>query len=246
MKPDLVRIAVAAALAGAAMQSHAAIVYYSDWAYGNSWNNTVNVSAPNHNGAAGGFKGSVDFSAAEEALGFKDILNDKFISYCVEITESFSGFPSAHMSAYDVVSASAYSAWGTTKANRLGQLVSYAKSNASLVDTAGESTSLQLAIWNVIYESGADNSITTGGFKETSSSRFDGYADKLLTDSHAWQNTYDLYVLTKSGSQDFLLLRERGSGSTTGVGTVPEPSSLALVFAAFGALGLASRRRPKA
>lgn len=245
MKQDIVRIAVAVVLGGAATLSQAATVYFSDWAYGDSWGNTVDVGVPNYsNVPTGGFKGSVTFNNTEKSAGFSDILNNNFISYCVELTESFYGFPSAQMTGYDVVSANSYSTWDTAKATRLGQLVSYVKSNSQLVDTKDESTSLQLAIWNVVYDLATDNSVLTGNFKEkTVGGRFNAYANKLLTDSLNAVNKYDVFVLTKTSSQDFLLLREKGGSTTTGVGNVPEPSSLALAFAALGALGFASRRR---
>jgi hypothetical protein len=228
MKSQLVKIAAGAAFGAAAMTSQAAAVYYADWAFGSG--GAVNVTTPGHNGLAGGFKGSVTFSAAEQSQGFTDIAADSFISYCVEITEHFSGFPSALMADYSVQAASAYSSWGLPKASRLGQLMSYVASDAQRVDTAQESTSLQLAIWNVIYDD--DTTLLTGTFKETLNAGFNAYADQLLTASLNTQNRYDVYVLSKSGSQDFLLLRE-----------LPEPTSLALTFAALGGMGLVARRR---
>ncbi|HEY8708193.1 MAG TPA: PEP-CTERM sorting domain-containing protein, partial [Burkholderiaceae bacterium] len=141
---------------------------------------------------------------------------------------------------YNVMSGSVYAGWGSARADRLGQLMSYVNANSQLVATKDESTSLQLAIWNVIYDQASDNSLTSGGFQAASGS-FNAYANTLLSDSLNATNTYDVFVLTKAGSQDFMLLREKGSN-------VPEPSSVALAFAALGALGVASRRRgvPKA
>jgi hypothetical protein len=221
---------------------------YTGWALGSG--NTVNVSAPNHHGLAGGFKGSVDFSPAEEASGFTDILGNGFISYCVEINEHFS-LPSGNLNGYKVVSASSYersfylpstTPLGGAKADRLGQLMSYIAADSSRVDSATESTSLQLAIWNLVYDS--DNTVLAGDFKEnTPNGAFDAYADALLASSMNTQNRYEVFILTKSGSQDFLLLRER---ATTSFSEVPEPASLALAFAALGAAGIVSRRRTHA
>lgn len=223
-------IALAGAMA-APVLSQAAVVRFSDWAYGNSWGNVVTVGTPSHHGAAGGFKGSVDFDAGEEAQGWVDRLNDSFISYCVEITESFSGFPSASMSGYAVVSASAYG-WSTTRADRIGRLMSYVAADPSRVDTANESTALQLALWDLVYDTDSDVSLLLGNFKETSNATFDAYANSLLAAAAGETNRYEVYVLSKSGSQDFLLLRE-----------VPEPATLALCLTALGGLGIMRARR---
>lgn len=224
---------VAAALAGTAMLSQAATVNFTGWAFGSG--NQVSVGTPNHSGLAGGFKGSVDFSAAEEALGFADMMNNSFISYCVEINEHFS-LPSGNMTGYSVVSASDYvrsydsTVLGADAANRLGGLMSLVAADPNRVNTAAESTALQLAVWNLIYDS--DGSVGAGAFHENAASSFSATANALLGDIANQANRYEVYVLTKAGSQDFLLLRQ-----------VPEPTSLALSLAALGGLGFVARRR---
>ncbi len=228
MNKNLIQLAVAGALFGATALAQAAVVNLSGWAFGNG--NHVSVGNPVHAGGAGGFKGSVDFSAAENAAGFADILGNSFITYCVEITESFS-LGSGNMTGYAVQSASSYfGALGATTANRLGQLMSYVHGTPGAVDTAAKSTSLQLAIWNVIYDT--DNSLNSGLFNEQSAANFETHANSLLSSSAGTTNRYDAYVLSKAGSQDFLLLRE-----------LPEPTSLALTFVALAGLGVAAKRR---
>jgi hypothetical protein len=221
-------VALAAGMLAPAL-AQAAAVRLSDWAYGNSWGNKVTVGAPAHTGAAGGFKGSVDFSAAEEADGWVDIADPDFITYCIEITESFYGFPSALMTGYAVRSAAAYG-WSAARTDRIGRLMSHVAADSSRVDTAAESTALQLALWNLVYDTDAD--LLAGVFKESSTSTFEGYANTLLADSANAANRYEVYVLSKAGSQDFLLLRQ-----------VPEPATLALCLAALGGVGLSRLRR---
>lgn len=247
MKINLVKTAVAVALGSASLLSQAATVNLSDWAFGDG--NKVKVGAPSHSGLAGGFKGSVQFAAGGE-LGFSVTLTD-FITYCVEIEENFH-LPSGDMSGYSVFAGADYSKWvnpnnsGNTAlgtSNRLGQLLSYVGSNSTLVDSAAESTSLQLAIWNIIYDNDADLD-TPGLFASTRSDAhlYNPHAETLLANSAGVANTLDVFVLSRDGKQDFLLTRP---STTPGDSTsqVPEPASMALAMLALAAAGASSRRR---
>jgi PEP-CTERM motif len=233
---------VAALLGGSCLMAQAAIVNYTGWAFGSG--HSVHVGKPNHRGPAGGFEGSVDFSAAEEAAGFVDRINSSFISYCVEINQSFD-LPSGNMAGYAVVDADDYvrsvdnTVLGADRAERLGRLMSWVAGDSQRVDSSAESASLQLAIWNLIYDT--DESVTAGVFKEkTANGAYNAYANTLLADSLNFANRYEVFILEKNGSQDFILLRDQPARITT---EVPEPGSLALTFAALGALGLGRRRR---
>ncbi len=244
MNQHLPRVIAAAVLGAAATLSQAATVNFTGWAYGNSWSNTVNVVSANDplakdNGAAGAFTGKLTFNGTED--GFSGSISN-FVSYCVELSEFFY-LPSGDMTNYSVVDGSAYGEWTNANANgktaaqtasRVGQLMSYASAKG-LIQNAAESTSLQLAIWNVIYDT--DSSLNAGIFQDKrAGSPYDAFANTLLADSAGWGSAYDVYVLTKNGSQDFLL-----TGSTGG--NVPEPATPALVVLALGAAGIASRRK---
>jgi hypothetical protein len=211
-------------LAPAAVQ--AAAVTLTGWAHGAG--RTVAVSAPGHTGPAGGFKGSIDFSPDEEARGWVDIPHHDFITYCLEIEEHFA-FSSSPMQGYEVKSAADYG-WSAARADGIGRVMSLVGASPGRVDSASESASLQLALWNLVYD--ADVRLDAGIFRETSAATLENHAHTLLADAASVANRYEVYVLSKSGSQDFLLLRQ-----------VPEPATLALCLAALGGVGLSRRRR---
>lgn len=253
MTNRLIRALAATALGGLTLASQAATVTLTQWAYGDSWNNVVSVGSPDHTGAAGGFKGAVLFDSSDSGSGFSGLLTG-FITYCVEIQESFT-LPSGVLTGYKVLSGGNYSEWNNTNglgktaagtANRLGQLLSYAAANNVIRSgsAAADSTSLQLAIWNIIYDT--DNTVSSGAFSEKSGSAYDAYADTLLAGSTRWNRMLDVYVLQKTGVQDFVLTRDNGrvvTSATEGLNTIPEPASLALAALGLVAAGAAARRR---
>jgi PEP-CTERM motif len=244
----------AASLTAAATLSQAAVVDFHGWEYRNSRRKLVDVTAVNDtrassHGAAGALEGTVIFNGDED--GFSGRING-FVSYGVELTESLT-LPSGIMTHYRVVDGGTYLEWADANGNgktaqqtsdRIGQLVDYANSN-DLIRNAAESTALQLAIWNIIYDT--DNSVVGGIFSDRSGRLFDRFADRLLADSLVWGMALDVYVLTKDGSQDFLLTGATSHPvSTPPVSGVPEPATLGLVGLALAAAGVASRRRSAA
>ena len=85
-----------------------------------------------------------------------------FETYCVELTQSFY-LPSGDMTGYVLMPGASYAEWlHPATANRIGQLITYVNAHPGAVDNAAESTSLQLAIWNSIYDT--DNTLAGGSF----------------------------------------------------------------------------------
>ena len=230
----LLRTAVAAALLATGLAAQAGTLAMSGWLFGSG--HGVIAGTPNYNGLAGGFKGTLS-GMNDPAFNLNPIE-----MYCVDLAQTiYINAPTTYSvklagelgtADFTVVSASTH--FTSAVATRLGRLVSYVESAGTIVDTSTESTSLQLAIWNTLYDS--DSTLGGGSFKDTSS--YASYANTLLTSSANFGITKELYVLRSAGSQDQLFWIDTPPGRQ-----LPEPASLALVGLALGGAAFASRRR---
>ncbi|MDP3085974.1 MAG: PEP-CTERM sorting domain-containing protein [Rubrivivax sp.] len=235
MKSQLKLAGLALALSCSALTAQAANVTLTTWAFGTG-NSVAVVGTHPYSGKAGGFVGSL--------VGAGSFDNNPFITYCIELTESFN-FGGSAMTGYAVVDGADYFLRrynDASKSDQLGRLMTYAYGDAARVDTAAESTSLQLAIWNVIYDT--DQNVTARGASFRDTSIYGGYADTLLAGGAATLTSrFNVYALERAGSQDFLLLSAI-STPQSGNSSIPEPASLALAMLALGVAGAATRRKP--
>lgn len=247
MKPKLiVRTMTTALLLAVAVAAQAGTVQFSGWAHGNGNNVTLKEHATTVQ--AGGFATTLT------GFGGTNALQGDFEAYCVELTQGV-GLHGSYND-YRIVSAADYFGDGS-KVAALSRLIGFMDSNR-LMQTAdagfadNQSTAMQLAIWNIVYDT--DNTLVYSpgaAFSEAplssrteyqasraanDGSRFLG-ADALLAGSAGFAGTggYQLFVLQSASAQDQLVWAPRG--------TVPEPTSLALVVLALGGAGLAARRR---
>lgn len=216
---SLARTLAGTAVLTLALGATAAEVTLTGWAYGNG--NPVNTNR--YSGAAGGFKGTLTNAGAFDSQAF--------VTYCIELTESFS-FSAQPIGRYDIVAGNVY--FGAGKAAALAQLVTYVSADPTRVDTAAESTSFQLAVWNLVYDNDYSVSVA-GSFND--SSGFAPYADQLLHGAAGVsRSTYSVSALRRAGTQDFLLaepLLPRDAQRE-----LPLPGTPALLASALLALGL--------
>lgn len=230
------RTAVAAALLATGLAAQAGTVTLTSYKYGQN-NVNVTLSSPNtpktYNSGAGAFTATL--------FGFAGY-DGSYESYCVDLYEYFS--PNQSYSGYTLLTGGSY--FGAGKAEALGKLIGYgtgaiASAAAGMKDDV--STALQLAIWEIVYDSNA--TLDSGPFKDGGS--FRAQANSLLSASAGYSGAvnYELFVLssgqplgTAAGQQDQLIWKEAPPRRD-----LPEPASLALVGLALGGAAFASRRR---
>jgi MYXO-CTERM domain-containing protein len=226
--------ALAAALAAPPSVAQAAAVTLTGWAYGGGStvaSTTHSVSSmTSYAGWAGGFRGSLAGAGALDT--------SQLVTYCIELEEAFS-FSSSAMTGYSVADAASYFAArrlanplrpdGAQVAERLGRLFSWVQGDATRVDTAAESTALQLAVWNIVYDDDWSLFNPSGRFSDGSSHAM--LANIMMANASFTTNRLNVFALTRAGKQDFVVTTLR----------VPSPGSLAL--AALGLAALTALRR---
>lgn len=216
----------AAALVAAAPATQAAQVTLHGWAYGQG----PEVRATGYTGAAGGFE--VTLAGAGDAFDAAS-----FLSYCLEIEQAAPAF-GAMAASYRVVDGRAYFAsrhGDASIADRIGLLLAHVAASPARVDTAAESAAMQVAIWNLIYDTDL-NASARSAFREVSG--FGTQANSLLAllDTPAVGGPLRVWALESDDAQDLLLLQQ-----PSGTNRVPLPATAALAL--LGLAGLTLTRR---
>jgi hypothetical protein len=237
-----VRSGVAAALATAACLAAQpakadSIQLNSFWA--GSGSASINFAGTNyHNGAATSIVesgGSGGFKTYDLTVNPVPSAANSFQSWCVDIFHSFS----FAVTTADVLR-SATSVFGATKANDLGRLYTLAGGSvASASTSAANSSAFQMAVWEIVNESGNLYNLSTGAFKVsgTGSSIAQGWLNTLNTTSSASAYTVNIWSVTGQGPSGL------GAQDVAVFAPVPEPEIYVMLTAGLGLMGFVARRR---
>lgn len=174
------------------------------------------LSIGGNNVSAGGFKGTWDAQA--------------IIFWCVQLNQYFE-FGKTYTDYVPVV-------LDNGVMTLLGQL--FHEAYGSALSSPTNSAAFQLAIWEIVYDSGNLN-LGGGAFSVLNANGNAGtvaIAQQWLANLGNYTDNYNLILLHSEGHQDFITF-----GAPYFRYFVPEPASIALLVVAFCALALALRRR---
>ena len=176
--------------------------------------------------------------------GINTSTNAAYLAYtfCVDL------FKDAGDGDYLISSLSSITA-NVTKQQQLAALVTHADAiiNAAGISGRGDATaSFQLAIWEVLYETGISGyDVSVGNFSTYGDSSTNNYFVPLWGQANGYLANVTNGTWTASANRASILFSETAQSQIV-PNAIPEPSSWLMMILGFAGIGAASRRKAKA
>lgn len=203
----------------------------------------VSITHPNAGGTAVHYGGFAGFYAWEKLSGPGPLSNGTFLTMCIELTEFFSSGGTYTVAYADPQNApdpgnplSTVGHMGAAKAALLSEL--YGRF-LGLVDTDKEAAAFQVAVWEIVYDTGLKLGTNQGqvfidNANHLNAGTYGALAQSWLDQLDGTGPHMDLLALSKTGFQDQVVPNP-----------VPAPPGLVLAGIGFlGLLGWRQRRQP--
>ncbi|KQW42785.1 MULTISPECIES: PEP-CTERM sorting domain-containing protein [unclassified Roseateles] len=168
---------------------------------------------------------------ATTALNYSYVASgDSFIAYCIEPSQSNgrAGFSRDYF----------VDSFSATQSQRLQALFS---TEYGQLNTYTEKAAFQIAIWEIMRETGGTLDAANGSFhilgNDATSGQVAALANSFMTAAASYNGPalYSLTRLSSANLQDLV--------TATAINAVPEPETYALLLAGLGIVGLVARRR---
>lgn len=222
------KLAVVASLAaGAVGSAHALDTKFTGWAAGSSVSVTVAESLTGFVLANGGSSMAAQAGGYNTTISNAGVLDGSFVSYCVDLGQYLSF--NTNYNAGQYAAGSAESFFGS-KYNDVLKLFSYGY-NAETNANAEKSAGFQIALWELVYETGSYN-VGGGDIRFSNSAALDEAAAFLAGAASFSGQSLNLQVLTSRSNQDVAFATP-----------VPEPGAYALMLVSLATVGVMTRRR---
>jgi PEP-CTERM motif len=226
---------MAAVLAFAPVSAHAATVMITSTAFDAPGNRTGRLHVVSNNYTSG------NVGIGRFALGGVDTATNNpvnYLTYCVDIFHYLGSAVFTMPSLASFISDPVKRADLLTFVTNANPLV-----NAAAAGTARQNASaaVQLGVWEILYETGTNYSVTAGNFYVDN-----GNSAAARTLVNGWLSNLASHSWTPVAGQRINLLYNARNQSQIFVGQVPEPATWAMLIAGFGFIGAGVRRARKA